>query len=140
MRIYKKMKLSETDIKEIQRLYLDGTPGRELAKCYGVDEKTIRYHCRPVTGEPVRRLEQAEIVYLIYVRHPASQYLNIDGLWQAVRDDKQTFPRLSRMTRMRFGQVVSQCLNRLGWERNAQNARCYTYYKSETSAPVTMEW
>ena len=134
------MKLSEDDIREIQRLYTEGTPIRELARCYNVDANTIRYQCRGVVGEPIKRLERAEILHLIYVRNPLTHHANIDSLWITVDDDRRFYPRLSRMTRMRFAQVISQMLNELGWERSSANSRAYTYSKPELPVPVMIEW
>lgn len=134
------MKLTDDEVREIQRLYIDGTPVRELARCYGVDDGTIRHHCRGVIGEPIRRLERAEIMYLLYVKYPLERHANIDALWRTVSEMKSFYPRLSRMTRMRFGQVVTQTLNELGWERSGQSSRCYTFCRPVESRPVTLEW
>lgn len=140
MRIYQKMKLTKDDIREIQRLFVDGTPIRELARCYSMDANTIRYHCSGVIGEPVRRLERAELLHLIYVKNPMEQYANVGGLHLEVKESPDTYPRLSRMTRMRFAQVLSQCLNELGWTRNGNSSRCYTFSKPEDPKPVMIEW
>ena len=134
------MKLEDNDIKEIQRLYIDGTPIRELARCYGVDANTIRYQCRGVIGEPIRRLERAEILHLIYVRNPLEQHANLDSLWHTVEEESLTYPRLSRMTRMRFAQVITQCLKEIGWNRSGNNSRAYTFSKPEDPKPVMIEW
>ena len=140
MRVYQKMKLSKDDIKEIQRLYIDGTPLRELARCYDVDISSIRHHCKSVLGEPVRRLERAEILHLIYVKNPLEQHANIDSLWIVVCENKEIYPRLSRMTRMRFAQVLTQCLKDLGWERSGQSSRCYTFSKPAENKEVMLAW
>lgn len=134
------MKLTKDDIREIQRLFVDGTPLRELARCYNVDVATISYHCKSVIGEPVRRLERAEILHLVYVKNPLESYANIDGLHMEVKERPDTYPRLSRMTRMRFAQVLSQCLNELGWERSGNSSRCYTFSKPAENKAVTIEW
>lgn len=134
------MKLKESDIKEIQRLFIEGTSSRELARCYGVDANTIRYHCQSVIDEPIRRLEMAEIIYLVYVQKPLGQYINIEDMWQMVEENKEPYPRLSRMTRMRFAQVFTRCLNSLGWERFGNNSRSYTFSKPGKEKPVLIEW
>ena len=132
---------SEEDIKEIQRLYKEGTPVRELARCYHVDVNTIRSQCGDVIGEPIKRLERAEILHLLYVnRYPDGQFTNIESLWMAVGEETGTYPRLSKMTRMRFGQVITNCLNDLGWERTGTNTRAYTFSKPKENKTVMLEW
>lgn len=134
------MKLSPDDIREIQRLFVDGTPIRELARCYNVDANSIRYQCRGVIGEPIRRLERAEILHLVYVRNPLEQHANIDSLWHTVEEERSTYPRLSRMTRMRFAQVLSECLKDIGWQRSGNSSRAYTFCKPAECNPVMIEW